>query len=961
MIVSQMGKIHFINGQLQNPNPRMLKKVLIVTGVMLGVFSGFAQSARERWVDSTLKQLAAHEKLGQLFVLSVPAPATPTEFNALAEKIERQHPGGIEFTSIPYGDVKSLIRRLQAISKVPLLIGLDENLLLRRADSLRAFPCHLQLAAVSNDSLVGKVYERAASWLATQGIDYTTGMSLTPLRLNGKSHLQQNQVGGTSAQIEEKYLRWAHPISRQGLYTVPAFETPDSLIFIAKGDTIRINNLAQYFFARPPFAPMIRTTDFHFQIQVESQRQAAGRSGQFIQDVIRGQLQYKGLLTFICDKFNDDYRSIFLAGNQIISTPAIDARQLSTLTRLLRRNKTLKLQLDQSVRQLLALKYDQRQNRRGSYPRWQWQTPEKRMLFQSVFGESITVLKNDTNLPIKNLDFQKLGLIHLGQPPTADFETSLRKHAHFSTITIRELADTSQLANRITNLDVIVFAVFDADLSATLQPWLKDIAQTKKTIACHFAGVAHLDSWLDSGAVLVGYTATPEVQRAMAQNLFGVQSGTGVLPLTIPGIPTSPISAELLPRFAFTEPEAAGMDHEVLQKIEPIVQEAITSGATPGAQIIVARHGKVVYQKNFGTLTYTSPEPVTDSTLYDLASVTKVSATLQTIMFLHEKKLLDLNKKASFYLPELKNTNKEDMVLKDILTHQAGLWPFLPFWASTMKDSVWMPDYYQNAPSPDFPWPVAESLFARQTMKDSLWHWIIQSKVREKRLRAPYDYRYSDMGFYILQHLAEKMLNQPMEEFLHQNLYEPLGANTLGYLPRKRYPVARIAPTEQDKLFRKSLLAGFVHDQGAAMHGGVAGHAGLFGTGLDLAKLGQLWLNQGTYGDTQFFKPETIALFTNRQFESSRRGLGWDKPLLNDWNSPTALAASPLTFGHTGFTGTCVWVDPAFDLVYVFLSNRVHPDMNNTRLLNLNIRPRIQEVIYQSIFNYSRYQPTTRN
>jgi CubicO group peptidase (beta-lactamase class C family) len=210
------------------------------------------------------------------------------------------------------------------------------------------------------------------------------------------------------------------------------------------------------------------------------------------------------------------------------------------------------------------------------------------------------------------------------------------------------------------------------------------------------------------------------------------------------------------------------------------------------------------------------------------------------------------------------------------------------------------------------------------------------------------------MGFYMLQRLAERMLNQPMEDFLNQNLYDPLGANSLGYLPRLYFNPNRIAPTEKDKLFRKSLLLGYVHDQGAAMHGGVAGHAGLFGTAMDLAKLGQLWLNKGSYAGLDYFKPETVSLFTEKQYVNSRRGLGWDKrDFVNEAISPTSKYASANTFGHTGFTGTCIWVDPDQDLVYIFLSNRVHPDMTNNKLLSMNIRTRIHDVVYESIFNFT--------
>jgi CubicO group peptidase (beta-lactamase class C family) len=325
-------------------------------------------------------------------------------------------------------------------------------------------------------------------------------------------------------------------------------------------------------------------------------------------------------------------------------------------------------------------------------------------------------------------------------------------------------------------------------------------------------------------------------------------------------------------------------------------------------------------------------------------------------MFMHERGLVDINKKISMYLPELKESNKKDFTIKDILTHQAGLWPFLPFWSQTVKDSASQTTYYQTELSDEYPFPVADSLFAHKSMKDSLWQCIVNAKVREKIPRTIYDYRYSDMGFYMLQHLAEKILNQPMHEFLEQNFYGPLGAYTVGYLPRQEFPPSRIAPTENDQLFRKRLLVGYVHDQGAAMHGGIAGHAGLFGTANDMAKLGQMWLRKGKYGGQQFFKPETLDLFTAKQYADSRRGLGWDKPVASDPAGPTSIYASSQTFGHTGFTGTCIWVDPEFDLVYVFLSNRVYPNMNNNKILNANIRPRIQDVIYQSMFSYSANQ-----
>jgi CubicO group peptidase (beta-lactamase class C family) len=369
--------------------------------------------------------------------------------------------------------------------------------------------------------------------------------------------------------------------------------------------------------------------------------------------------------------------------------------------------------------------------------------------------------------------------------------------------------------------------------------------------------------------------------------------------------------------------------------------------------VLVARKGKVVYEESFGHFTYEKQNAVSDNTIYDLASVTKVAATLQAVMFIYEKGLIDVNKKASAYLPELKTSNKKDYTLKDILTHQAGLWPFLPFWAQTVKDSVFLPAFYNDTLSAQYPYIVSNKLYGHKSIRDSLWSWIVEAKVREKPARTPYDYRYSDMGFYILQRLSEKILNQPLDDFLGQNLYEPLGASTTGYLPLLKFPMNQIAPTENDRIFRKSLLIGMVHDQGAAMMGGVAGHAGLFSSANDLAKLGQMLLQEGEYGGTRYFKRETVRLFAGKQFASSHRALGWNRGV-GGWDGSTSVYASPKMYGHTGFTGTCIWIDPEFDLVYIFLSNRVHPDMTNNKLLNANIRSRIQDVVYQSIFEYCK-------
>jgi beta-N-acetylhexosaminidase len=313
-----------------------------------------------------------------------------------------------------------------------------------------------------------------------------------------------------------------------------------------------------------------------------------------------------------------------------------------------------------------------------------------------------------------------------------------------------------------------------------------------------------------------------------------------------------------------------------------------------------------------------------------------------------------VNKKVSVFLPELTSSNKKDLTIKDMLTHQSGLLPFIPMWPQTFRENNYDPYYYSATRSANYPLQVAPDLFVAPYIGDSAWQWVVQSRLLNKTPRTPFSYRYSDMGSMILQRMSNRLLGEPMDVFLKRYFYEPLGATTLGYNPLERFSAARIAPTEIDTIYRKSKLTGTVHDERAAMLGGVAGHAGLFGNATDLAKMCQMLLNGGSYGGVQFYRPATVEMFSNKQYQNSHRGLGWDKPVVGDWGGSTSELASHKTFGHTGFTGTCIWVDPEFDLIYIFLSNRVWPS-RSTKLLRANVRTRIQTTIYKSIFDYCQF------
>lgn len=631
----------------------------------------------------------------------------------------------------------------------------------------------------------------------------------------------------------------------------------------------------------------------------------------------------------------------FQVGNDIIVDPKNVSGLIKKLKRDLRKNEPLQQQLDATVKKILAAKYDAglayRQPIAMENLHLRLNSLPARILQQQVFRKAITLTANQNNaLPVQSLENKRFASITIGKEKKNEFTHRLSKYAPFDHY---ELKDSSSIDLDVINkYDYVIVGIY-SDVTP-LKTFLQRI-QPKQKVVCFFGDPTDM---ADVNASITAYANNPISENAAAQMIFGAMAFEGKQSLSTP----------LVQRFSYVLPEEAGLDSKTLEQVSYIVQQAIDSAATPGCHVFVAHKGKVVMDQSFGWYTYEKKIPVSDETIYDLASITKVAATLQAVMFLQEKGKIDVNKKISAYLPELRSTNKKDITIKDALTHQSGLLPFIPMWPNTVKDNILMPYYYSTTRSDQYPLQVAPELFVSPVIRDSAWHWALTSKMTDRPARTPYSYRYSDMGSMIFHHMVENVINQPMDEFLEQNFYEPLGATTLGYRPLERFSPAQVAPTEIDTIYRKQLVHGTVHDERAAMLGGVAGHAGLFGDADDLAKLGQMLLNGGTYGGVRFFKEETVNLFTAKQYENSRRGLGWDKPT-GDWNSPTSDLASARTFGHTGFTGTCIWVDPQFDLVFVFLSNRVWPDRSN-KLLNANIRTRLQEVVYKSIFNYCQFE-----
>ena len=394
-------------------------------------------------------------------------------------------------------------------------------------------------------------------------------------------------------------------------------------------------------------------------------------------------------------------------------------------------------------------------------------------------------------------------------------------------------------------------------------------------------------------------------------------------------------------RLQYSQQEQSGLDLDNMTRlIDAVAEDAIRQEATPGMMVMAIKDGQVIFEKAYGYHTYLKKQHNSIDDIYDLASISKIAGTTPVIMHLQERQVIDLDSTMGHYLWQAKQTNKADITLRTVLLHEAGFTPFIPFYRHLKPGDL------QHVSSESHQVQVAQNAFLRNHYyRDVMWPEMLRSPVKPIG-----NYVYSDISMYVMKEVAEHETAKPMEEFIQEILYRPIGMKTAGYLPRKRFDQTRIVPTQNDTVFRKELLQGFVHDEGAAMAGGVAGHAGLFASANDLAIYGQMLLNRGAYGGVRYFEPHTVDLFTSRQSESSHRGLGFDRYNPRPGADYPSKLANESVYGHTGYTGTCIWIDPANQFIYIFLSNRVHPQVS-TKIYDLNVRSRIQDIIYETIAN----------
>ena len=561
-------------------------------------------------------------------------------------------------------------------------------------------------------------------------------------------------------------------------------------------------------------------------------------------------------------------------------------------------------------------------------------------------AEKVTVLLNNDKylLPLRNLSDVKIASIHFGNIYTVGFDSLLNKYAKIESVNgnaylgARNLNDLSQ---ELKFYNTLIVQINDTDLSnPQIINFIKS-NQNLKSVVVAFNGQGIGLGKLDEVIAPVLWSPLVSAVSAYhsAQAIFGGVAVTQKLTANFsPKYRTNMGFVTEKTRLQYSVPEDVGINSNNLLVIDEIAREAINARATPGMVVLVAKDGKVIFNKAYGNHTYTNERPDKITDIFDLASMTKTTATTVQSMQLYDQGKLRLDSTFGSYIPMARGTNKAGLSVREILTHQAGLIPDIPTFERVK------PSDHSVDSSALYSVKVNERYYLRKDYFDKvMWPAMLNSVLRTRG-----QYVYSDVGLCFMQQINETLTSTPINDYVQKQFYDPLGMQTAGFLPLKRFHPDQIVPTENDQVYRKALLDGYVNDPTAALMGGVAGHAGLFGSANDVAILYQMLLNRGSYGGEVYIKPETVDLFTAKQSAVSRRGLGFDRwDPATDKHYPSELA-SPQTYGHTGYTGTCVWVDPKNNLVYVLLSNRLYPK-ESSKLSSMSIRPRIQDAVYKAI------------
>ncbi len=970
-----------------------MRKIQLVLFLFL-TMNGFAQQNKATvWVDSVFKTLSPDEQIAQLMVVrlsTINANKSVTFYDSLVSELIRQYNIGslCVFQGSPVKQA-TILNQLQAMAKTPLLVTIDAEwgVGMRMTDSVLPLPRQMMMGAVQDSSIPYQYGRIVAEQCKRIGIQVNFAPVVDVNNNPNNPVINDRSFGEDKFKVASFGIQYMKGMQDNGVMACAkhfpghgdvAVDSHLDLPVINKSRA-QLESLELYPFREIFKAGIGSVMIAHLYIpSIDSTaNRATSLSKNNVTNLLRNDIGYQGL-TFtdalemqgVKKFFPDGAASVesIIAGNDMLCLPGDVPLAIAKIKEAITAGRISRAEIEMHCRKVLMAKYMyglanlKPINTENLTSDLNKDVSSMRKL---IAENALTVLKKTDAvffpLPAKT-DSVKAGVVYVSIGTNSDNALARRLRADYNAdvVYFDYTQDTTKIAGIIgdikKNYSKVIIGVHDYKrvpannfgLSKNAVDLVTQLQQKTKAITFVFGNPYAIKNWCNAKNLVACYEDDSIIQNTAIDLLQGKIAAKGILPVTVcdqfkygSGI-----------TFKATNPpkvEKGILDAAKLTAIDAIAEDAIAKGATPGAVVLVAKDGKIVYHKAYGSYTYDKTEAVNTESIFDMASVTKVCATTISIMRLYDEGKLDLKKRLGDYLPWVKGSNKENLTIENVLLHQAGLVAYIPFYKETL-DSAGVPKslFYNAVKNDSFSIRVAKNLYMRNDWRDTLYKRILESP-----LGRTGKYVYSDNDFIFLGKIVEAISGQPLNEYVESAFYRPMGLTTAGFRPLEKYPLKRIIPTEEEKQFRLQLLRGDVHDPGSAMFGEVAGHAGLFSNAYDLAMIMQMLLNGGTINGKRYLQEETINLFTAYHSNISRRGYGFDKPEKNNRTRPDpypSLSASLQTFGHTGYTGTCVWADPKYDMLFIFLSNRVNPlGGENTKLLKMNVRTNIQEAVYRAM------------
>lgn len=956
-----------------------------------------------QWVDSVMNKLSLKEKVGQLFIHTIAPIDTKQNLEVLRDAVETNKVGGLLFSGGKMETQVELTNRAQKQAKVPLMMTFDgEWGLAMRLRGTPSFPRNMVLGCIQDNRLIYEYGREVARQCWHIGVQVNFA-PVADVNINPKNPvINTRSFGEDPKQVAAKVIAYATGLEGGGVLSV-------SKHFPGHGDTDvdshkalpvlpftreRLDSIELYPFKKAIRAGVSGMMVGHLQVPAIEPKSGlpSSLSRKVVTDLLTDELGYKGLI------FTDALAMKGVAGNGNVSLQALKAGndmvlaprnlkvEIAAVLSAIEKGEISKEDIESKCRKVLTYKYalglSQKPHIRLSGLEQRIDSPQTRDLLRRLNLAAITILNNKNNiLPMHAGIEQKIALLEVGKPGETDVlagrlsgYTSLKR---FRLRPNHTETENRRLRDSLATYSRVIVAVSEPKL-APYQPFFAKLPPESPAIFLFFTpGKSMLQiqrAVADASAVVLAHCDDADVQRQVADVLFAKATADGRLSASLGGLFRTGAGVTISPETPLHfVPEEYGLSSVLLRRVDSIALDGIRQGAYPGCQVVVMKNGHIMVDKAFGTRAGKGSAPVESTDIYDLASLTKSTATLLGVMKLYDKGLFSLTDKLSDYLTFLQNTNKKDITIQDILYHQSGLPSWIPFYQeaidkesykgrlfSARRDALhtvqigvntwanpafkFKKEYVSPVKTGDYTVQICENLWLNRSFEKVMEGKIVEAPLGQKR------YVYSDVGFILLGKLVEQLAGMPIDAYLQREFYEPMGLERTGYLPLRRFDKSEIVPSNKDRFLRKETLQGFVHDEGSAFCGGTAGNAGLFSTAAEVARIYQMLLNGGEIDGQRYLSKETCQLFTTGLSKISRRGMGFDRPDTKNPDKGNCASCVPAeVYGHTGFTGTCVWVDPVNQLVYVFLSNRVYPDVTNRKLSRLDIRERIQEAIYRAM------------